>query len=85
VKVKFHHLSYDQCNVSKNKKASVEHLHLLRISDPALLELLLSHASTKRFIHERINATTAIVRQEHWIKLAQAAVALGVLIDGPQK
>jgi hypothetical protein len=66
-------------------EASVEHLHLLRISDPALLELLLSHASTKRFIHERINATTAIVRQEHWIKLAQAAVALGVLIDGPQK
>jgi hypothetical protein len=64
--------------------ASVENLHLLRISDPSLLELLLSHTSTKRFIQERINDTTAIVHQEHWIKLAQAAVALGVLIDGPQ-
>jgi hypothetical protein len=64
-------------------KANIEQYHLLRLSDPSLLESLLSNASTKRFIQERLSETTAIVRQKHWIKLARAAVSLGILIDGP--
>ena len=60
----------------------VEH-HLLRVSDPALLSELLSHPSCRRFIHERLNDTTALVRQEHWGQLIQGAVRLGILIDSP--
>jgi hypothetical protein len=64
-------------------EASIEQHHLLRVSDPLLLESLLSHSSTKRFIHERLGDTTAVVRKEHWERLIQAAVQLGILIDGP--
>lgn len=66
-------------------EARIEPHFVLRISEPALLDKLLSHVSTKRFILERLSETTAIVPQEHWNKLARAAVSLGILIDGPQE
>jgi hypothetical protein len=63
-------------------EAGISEDRLLRCSDPSLMNTLLSHANTKRYIVERLNDTTAVVHPEKWEKLIRAAARLGILIDG---
>lgn len=65
-------------------EAKIDQHQLLRVSSPDLLDSLLNQPSTQKYILERLNQTTAIVQNKHWDKLIRAAVALGILIDGPQ-
>jgi hypothetical protein len=62
-------------------EAGVSEYRLLRCSDPSLMNTLLSHVSTKRYIAEPLNETMAVVHPEKWEKLIRAAARLGILID----
>jgi hypothetical protein len=62
-------------------EAGISEDRLLRCSDPSLMNTLLTHASTKRYIAEPLNDTTAVVHPEKWEDLLRAAARLGILID----
>lgn len=62
--------------------AKIDQYHLLTVSDESIMESIRTHSSTKRFLHEVLNERTAVVRRDQWKQLIQAAVRLGIFIDG---
>ena len=64
--------------------AKLNQQQLLTVSDESLMHTIRTHPSTKRFLQEVLNNKTAIVRSDQWEQLIQAAVRMGILIDGPE-
>lgn len=65
-------------------EARLAHTLLLRVEEPAILETLVEHVSTKRHIAEILTPTTAIIAEADWPSLRDAAARLGLLLEPPE-
>ncbi|GMR09546.1 MAG: hypothetical protein BMS9Abin28_0365 [Anaerolineae bacterium] len=66
-------------------EARIERQAILHVEDPQVLDLLLKEPSTGRYLREQLGSNSVVVDPLHWRQLQEAAVRLGLLIDGPQE
>jgi len=67
-----------------SQEAQVSPRLILEVRDAALLDRLSTHASTGRFLRERLGPTSAAVEPGDWEALSKAALRLGLLIGEPE-
>ena len=67
-----------------SQEAQVRQRLILEVRDAALLDRLSTHASTGRFLKERLGPTSVAVELTDWKALSKAALRLGLLIGEPE-
>jgi hypothetical protein len=67
------------------QEGQLDHVLLLRVKQPEILQTLVDQRSTSRYLDEILTPTTAIIKQCDWPALRDAAARLGLLLEPPEK
>ena len=66
---------------ARGSEARLERAVLLRLSSEKLMAQITASPLTRRFIHEQVGPTVALVRERDWSDLVAALGEMGLLPD----